>query len=227
MTRVISISLWGNDPMFTQGAIENVRLARIFYPTWQVWIYHDNTVPGGVLTDLQHEGAVLKPQMPEKGYVRLFWRFLPAAISHVDRFVSRDADARIGLRESLAVKEWEGSGLKFHVMRDHPNHNHPIMGGMYGAVSGAIPNALRTIKNGMRGATASRRVTHQGDGFGEDQIWLREVIWPMAQGSCMQHDDMMRFGECLGFPANRIDSADFIGNKYTADGKPVYTTESR
>ena len=121
-------------------------------------------------------------------------------------------------------------GDKFHVMRDHPNHNHPMLGGMWGCVSGAIPHAIEAITTGARNASMSKIVTFQGDGFNEDQRWLKNVVWPIAQKSCTQHDecdDRLKYGEHHSFPVNRKDKWDFVGNKYTAAGEPVYSIESR
>ena len=53
----------------------------------------------------------------------------------VQRFVARDVDSRLSFREKMAVDEWVESGLRLHVMRDHPSHkNHPMAAGMWGCV---------------------------------------------------------------------------------------------
>lgn len=36
-------------------------------------------------------------------------------------------------REAEAVKEWLSENKTFHVLRDHPHHTAPIMGGLWGA----------------------------------------------------------------------------------------------
>ena len=40
---------------------------------------------------------------------------------------------RFSPREQVAVMEWMSSSLPFHTMRDHPDHQVEIMGGMWGA----------------------------------------------------------------------------------------------
>ena len=51
----------------------------------------------------------------------------------VSIFVSRDLDSRFGDRESAAVSEWlSSSNSSFHVMRDHPEHAVPMLGGAWG-----------------------------------------------------------------------------------------------
>ena len=92
----------------------------------------------------------------------LLWRFLPVLDRQVDNFLSRDLDSRISEREvalqylltcfvnkiysperamqhSLfhcfqvaCVQEFLKSGKYFHVMRDHPAHGAPMLGGTWG-----------------------------------------------------------------------------------------------
>eukprot|EP00967_Tisochrysis_lutea_P030428 scaffold35722_cov32-Tisochrysis_lutea.AAC.3 len=57
---------------------------------------------------------------------------------HPDLAQVRDSDSRLNPRERLAVEEWISSGFKIHSLRDHPNHDRPLNGGMWGGVKGAI-----------------------------------------------------------------------------------------
>ena len=50
----------------------------------------------------------------------------------VDLYVSRDLDSRLNERELAAVQEWLDSSKEFHFMRDHPQHNTEILGGVWG-----------------------------------------------------------------------------------------------
>ena len=59
------------------------------------------------------------------------WRFFPTLDPQVDILLSRDLDSRISQREVDAVTEWMESGKLVHVMRDHPQHNTPMLGGMW------------------------------------------------------------------------------------------------
>jgi hypothetical protein len=59
------------------------------------------------------------------------WRFLPLLDPLVDRFMSRDTDSELILREIDAVRQWlNASDATFHAMRDHPWHcTTEILGG--------------------------------------------------------------------------------------------------
>lgn len=94
---VISFSLYGKNDRYTNGAIENAKLAPEIYPGWQVYIYHDNTVPSATLTELS--------SIP---HVRLFnvsvslaktnsmaWRFMVALDPDISAYIIRDIDSRL------------------------------------------------------------------------------------------------------------------------------------
>ena len=44
MKRVISFSLWGDNPTYNIGAIKNAEQAKILYPEFECWFYvHENS----------------------------------------------------------------------------------------------------------------------------------------------------------------------------------------
>ena len=53
----------------------------------------------------------------------------PPSPPQVDLFMSRDLDSAPTQREADAVQEWLRSGKTLHVMRDHPSHTFPMLGG--------------------------------------------------------------------------------------------------
>ena len=128
MKKVISFSLWGNNPTYNIGEIKNVKLAKDAYPDFECWFYiHKESVPQEIVDtlysfsntkiifktgDLNNENC--KPRM---------WRYEAIDDLEVELVLSRDTDTRILLREKLAVDEWIQSNKLFHIMRDHPHHN--------------------------------------------------------------------------------------------------------
>ena len=48
-------------------------------------------------------------------------------------YLCRDLDSRFSKREAAAVGEWLQSSAAIHVMRDHPQHGAPLLGGLWGA----------------------------------------------------------------------------------------------
>ena len=133
---IISLSVFGNDPLFTRGAVNNVKVARLVYPGWTVRIYVDKTVPKKDIDDMLNEGAqvyFVESGITE-GLARTLWRFLPAG--EPVKMISRDADSRVNSKEAWAISEWCKSGKKYHTMWDNSSvedgHFNPMLGGMWG-----------------------------------------------------------------------------------------------
>jgi tetratricopeptide (TPR) repeat protein len=193
--RIISFSLWGSASLYTQGALENVRLAAEFYPGWTCRIYHDDSVPASALGELAGAGAELVAMEPGSGPVHgLFWRFLVSDDPTVSHFLCRDADSRLNSRERAAVDAWLASGLPFHVMRDHIMHTDLMLAGMWGGRAGLLPPMAPLV------AAAARA----DGGRLQDQRFLGRVVWPLIEGRCLVHDSA-HAGHGLPFPDVSID----------------------
>lgn len=73
----------------------------------------------------------------------MVWRFFPIGDPTVDIFMVRDIDSAVVTRGASAVKQWLESDKIFHTMRDHPDHNAWVMGGLWGAKNTALDNTTR------------------------------------------------------------------------------------
>lgn len=149
MKKIISFSVWGSLPLYTVGAVRNADLAMKLYPGWTCVFYCFDSVPARIMDELRARPNVeiRKPNVQydiadSRG---MFNRFLPAADSDIERMICRDSDSRLSPREAYAVEEWCKSGADFHMMRDHPYHSIPIMGGMWGVVGGKLNNIEEAI----------------------------------------------------------------------------------
>jgi len=132
MKRVISFSVYGTDEKYTIGLLRNLELLEIIYPEWTAYVYYNNTIRHELLDEYKKFNTELIC-MNNYNIPGMFWRFLPR--EGVERFISRDADSRLSMREKYAVDEWISSGKSFHAMRDHPHHDAvPVYGGMFGLV---------------------------------------------------------------------------------------------
>ncbi|MEM8685693.1 MAG: tetratricopeptide repeat protein [Pseudomonadota bacterium] len=178
---VIAFSLWGEDERYLEGARQNAALVRHIYPGWQCRIYCDETVPARALASFGAEGAEVHLMPAQKRlYEGLFWRFLVAFDQEVERYIVRDADSLVSVRERLAVEDWIGSARHFHVMRDFYTHTDPMLAGLWGGVRGAVPAELREeMKSYLDDPTKTANA---------DQKFLREKVWPVARASVLIHD---------------------------------------
>ncbi len=134
---VISFSLWGNNPKYTIGAIENAKLARDVYPGWLCYYFIDSKVPTDLIQQLSTFDnvavTVVEEQSVSEGHdnhTAAFWRFTLAAQQDIDVLIIRDTDSRLSLREKILVDEFIASDKLIHSIKDHPGHlGNKIMAG--------------------------------------------------------------------------------------------------
>src|SRR5262245_4510508 len=97
--KVISYSLWGKDESFYDGALENVRLAKIYYPGWTCVFFVEQDAPAEWVGPLSVHGACVHRRSISKGpWEGLLWRFEPIFDSLVSVTLSRDCDSRLNPR---------------------------------------------------------------------------------------------------------------------------------
>lgn len=185
----ISYCLFGSAPIYNVGAIRNAEMAKDFYPGWQTVFYIDEeTVPAETADKLEALGAEIRLYSSLTDPNGMFLRFWIADAPNVERFIVRDCDSRPCQREVNAVNAWIESGKQFHVMRDHPYHCVPMLGGLWGAVGGALKGVEKSTKRFHRYKTPYTRE----HAYGADQEWLWENVFPKAVCSGVIHDSCCR-----------------------------------
>jgi hypothetical protein len=194
--RVVSYSLWGNNPKYNIGALKNAELVSELYPGWQARFYVGTNTPVETINGLHERGAHVIDMKKPGDWTGMFWRFEAASDPDVDVMISRDCDSRITAREVAAVKQWIESGSMFHIMRDHPHHATEILGGMWGVRAPLLSNMSNLIKEYVK-----------GDFWQVDQNFLREVIYPKVVQFSIVHDE---FFQKIAFPTKRIND-EFVG----------------
>jgi tetratricopeptide (TPR) repeat protein len=204
---VIAFSLYGVAPAHCDGAVRNAMAAHYLYPEWRCRFYVDESVPTGVSDRLLREGAqVVRVGGLPAGRYGTFWRFLIADDEAVDRYLVRDCDACLNLRERAAVDAWIASGRHFHVMRDGLTHTEPMLAGMWGGVRGALPPMQEQIIEFCREAPLSRTA---------DQLFLRERVWPTARQSVLAHDSQFSLRDSQPFPHDPNPGGPRVGQAVT------------
>ena len=135
---IIAYSLWGDDPMYWVGALKNIELSKIYYPGWICRFYIDKNSKTELIETIKGDNVEVILVDSKDSFHGMFWRFWASEDLDVDIFLSRDCDSRISEREVNAVNEWLESDKDFHIMRDHPYHTVPILGGMWGSRNGLM-----------------------------------------------------------------------------------------
>tara|TARA_R110002126_G_C10490983_1_gene504839 strand:- start:71727 stop:72437 length:711 start_codon:yes stop_codon:yes gene_type:complete len=217
MKKLITFSLWGNDPKYCVGAIRNAQLALKVYPGWTCRFYIPSSLsceemePGvfmggelaktmDVLLGMKNTQVILMDEPAD--WRGMFWRFLPAGEDDVDVFISRDCDSRLDEREAAAVQEWLDGPKLVHSMGDHPHHfnpSHALMGGMFGMKKYACPQMSELIK---------QFCLQYPDAWQCDQDFLKQHVFPLIAHKVHAASDI--HPGCHRFPAPR-DEDDFIG----------------
>lgn len=204
MKKIISFSLWGDNPIYTQGAIRNAELAKEIYPDWVCRYYVGKSTPTDIVVKLQNFDNTEVIVMDNDGdWTGMFWRFYPASEDDVDVMISRDCDSRLNAREKEAVDEWLSSDKGFHIMRDHPSHGTEILGGMWGSKKGVIINMKELIDE-----------YGKGDFWQVDQNFLREKIYPIIRLDSIVHDEYHNYNtNKKKFPNERMNK-EFVGDVF-------------
>tara|TARA_R100000008_G_scaffold84500_1_gene72046 strand:- start:5513 stop:6256 length:744 start_codon:yes stop_codon:yes gene_type:complete len=207
--KLITFSLWGMNPKYTQGAIKNAELAPEIYPGWKCRFYLGASTPKPVEHQLRKYDHVEVVNKPEWGDWRgMFWRFEPASEDDVEVMISRDCDSRLNKREASAVEEWLKTDRGFHIMRDHPYHQFAVLGGMWGAKKGTVPRMKELIYEWGGGT----------DKYGTDYDFFVEKILPtMDQEVLMVHDE---FFKGIPFPTPR-QGLEFVGQVFDEEDRTL------
>lgn len=210
---VIAYTLWGDDPQYQLPLAENARIMPHLFPGWTMRVYHDQAVDPIFLADLASHGVqlfsgALPPGVP--AHRRLLWRFEVIADPAVRRFLIRDADSLLTVKERVAVDAWLASRHWFHVMRDWYTHTDLILAGMWGGVGGVLPGPAMLLQ-------AYTNWRFETDHI--DQDLLSETVWPIVKQSVLIHDSI--FQPCLGSvpfpPFGALPSGKHIGQNAVLD----------
>tara|TARA_Y100000004_G_scaffold12389_1_gene13323 strand:+ start:200 stop:889 length:690 start_codon:yes stop_codon:yes gene_type:complete len=130
MKKVISYSLWGDNPRYTENIFRNFPAREKYYPDWEVNIFYQN-IPDDIYHRLEKENCTLKDSSSIIWHP-MFTRFLPADDTNIDVVIFRDADSILNYREKKAVDEWLDHPFILHTMRDAGPHNMLFQSGMWG-----------------------------------------------------------------------------------------------
>lgn len=220
--KVVSFSMYSMDGKGTlkaflkAGVKKNAEMIKVWYPEWVMRIFVSGVSRAAV--------EELKREAPEAEIVEcklitpvisrnMELRWLSHDDPNVERFVVRDLDSVPGLREMLAVNEWIASGLSFHVMRDHPSHAVPVLGGTWGATRGAF--GFKSMEEHLLRTWAPFPTTEVPSNWGEDQGILAG-LWADVRHRAISHDGMTNTGcagakICKDFPHTTWNHRGFIG----------------
>ena len=204
--KVVSFSYFGDEESElsqTRGYLRhiktNLEAIKEFYPGWTIRIYHDIPKGDKRRMDFMCDLACTNPELdmcavediPNLGNVKhmypIAWRFLAMLDPMVDLMLSRDLDTVISHREVVAVEKWLDSKKSCHIIRDHPFHFFPIMGGTFG-VQKFSKEDFDMIESTFWLAMTDPLFWAPYHSYGHDQILLKKYFWPWFKIHNLSHD---------------------------------------
>ena len=216
--------------MYIKGTLKNLELSKEIYSDWKFRFYINNTVPQEIQTQILQMGGDLV-DMTNSRIPGMYWRFLAIDDPNVDIFIVRDVDSRINLREQLAVQEWLESDAILHIMRDHPHHYYPILGGMWGFKNYLEPQNIRTeIKREMNRFIHKKKFQFKR----MDDMKFLELLYNKYVTKALVHDEFFNFSNknrknfpqiesCTGLPYGKSGKYyHFVGEIYDENNQNPY-----
>ena len=204
MKNVVAYSLWGDAPMYWIGAVRNIEQVKNYFPGWICRFYIDNSCDEELIKTIKGDNVEVVLVDSKDSFHGMFWRFWASEEEETDVFLSRDCDSRFSDREVAAIKEWLSSNKDFHIMRDHPYHGVPILGGMWGC------------RNGLMKEIGLSKLIEQWGKYerkGIDQEFLGKFVYPLVKDKALEHCDFnLNFGgELTPFSVKR-ENFEFVGD---------------
>lgn len=208
MNKIISMSVWGNKPSYSVGAIKNAQIAKELFPDWKCRIFIDGTVPTRYVEELLKMSNVEIAQVDDDTMFGAYWRFYSMFQDDDEVVISRDSDSRLSERELRCVNEWLTSDKKFSIIRDHERHyDWPILAGMWG-MKGKMGDDIFD----------SMKTYGKHHFYTSDQIFLKDVVWNIAKDDSIVHGFLE-----VDWMMNSRDNIHFIGQGYTENDEPLYS----
>lgn len=196
--KVISFCLYGNNPLYTIGAIKNAKAIKELLPDWKSMFFCADDVDTKVIDQIKEHGGIVKIMDHNESFTGMFWRFLPISYDDVSIMMSRDCDSRVFERDVVAIREFENSKYNYSIIRDHPiGHHYRINGGMWGAkktdfikkIDLYINEFLKTKFSHIYNTPESKEDSIRN----QDQMFLGQIIYPNIVKDALIHDEYFRY----------------------------------
>ena len=197
--KVFSLCLYGTEPNYYTGLLENIAIIKEHYPEFTIVVHKGFCDPTWVIP----EGVEVNITNRE-GAINALLRYLSLCTAEVG-FV-RDTDSRITARDRWCIDEFLKSDKSYHSIRDHYWHQSKLMAGTFGWKK-ALPIMMPT---------------HEVP-YGYDEQFLTQCVYEQIKPELLVHTSVRAFAgehaEWIERPCE--DKHDFVGNVIW-DGKPKF-----
>lgn len=179
LRKVISFSLYGNNPLYTLGAIENAKLGNLIFKDWEIYFYIHINVSEDIIKVLEKYNCKIiiidKFYHDERELIAkcTFWRYYVLNEKNIDYIIFRDCDTRLSYKELSCINLWIKSNKKFNFIYDHIDHKKFILGGLWGIKGNVITNFKKLMNNFFLRHDPQLRFNRS-----YDEIFLNTIIYP-------------------------------------------------
>lgn len=225
--RIISFSLWGDKPLYIQGALRNIELQKQIYPDWICRFYIDSTISEEIKEQFISSNCEIIIKEDNILCSGAFWRYEALFDdSDIEYVIFRDTDSRLTVREKMAVDEWLSSSFSVHIMRDWPGHIWNIMGGMWGINLTKTPvDFVKWFKEEYY-----KYITDVNEfKYGGDENFLKTLVWSKVCNDNLSHisfNNLIKTGKEKPFPITWENEYSFIGNKFDENDKGIFSLKN-
>lgn len=203
---LISFSLYGRDPKYSAGILRNAEFVGTHMHQWIMRVYCGSEVAESVMENLVLLGCQVIRQDKDWHENGMFWRYMPLGEKGIQFVAFRDADSRLGLRDIQSLDNWVQSGFPAHIIRDHPYHQTPILGGLWGVdVSKVVMADFWHLAKSFN------------TNFGEDQRFLSKHVYPEIRNHALIEDRYFCFEIRKKYLSNKSVAYEFMGESYKED----------
>lgn len=217
MRQIVSLSLWGDDSVFNHGTLRNCELYPKILSGWQVWVFCPVNHNPEVVYQIKARGGKVIFVNPGNR-LGMFWRYFAADYPDISRVIFRDADSRPSEREAKLIYDWLKGGKRFHIIRDHPAHFNPIMGGLWGCTGNSNLNFTTRVRRLVGDTSTPSGVS----AYGFDQIYLANYIYPIVRLDACVHDEF--FENTGNLPVRR--GLEYLGRRFDDRDQPDSTHDN-
>lgn len=224
--KLISTCLYGSpaEPktkIYYAGLMRNLKSMQKLLPDYKMMLfipkgYHFLNEYADRILHAEYSGVLIIKEaisLEHMGARMMFYRFLPASYAGVDIFHSRDLDSPILQRDVEIVRAFEKSYHKAYCIRDHAQHHCRLLGGLWGAKSGAIDDMSDLVFNNID--------IYPNEHY-SDQYFLQNVVYKRLRDTLMVFDSFDHYPDeqniRLPFPSKR-NGDEFCGMSLDAEGK--------
>lgn len=185
MKKVFSFSLFGSNEKYWHGLYTNIELIHTYFPEWYIYVWVGDNVSDGVIQTLAAKEKVNLRFTHETGLINMSYRFFAIDDPDVELMCVRDADSRVNERDKACIEDFVTSEKRFHIIRDHPNHHHAIMGGMWGIKKGLFNGNFKDIFEDWRKMNTATE-------FWNDMDFLK-ILYSFCVPHAIIHDELQSF----------------------------------